>query len=202
MQGFSSSCTSQLHKKFLIAAGLGKDEGSNHTEKKDWRFLKGCWRRRQSKENGILQEREREKPGELDQEQAFVQLRYRTIETPLALTTSPERQGLRSRFWWQTTNEPSSLNKATHHPSNCWEGTSLQGRKRCTLTVRSNNHLCCCVEPGMVRILKTLGFCKKDGRNGNRDLANGCFTCDLYSAKWYIALNAFDEMSQSRTSRL
>lgn len=54
----------------------------------------------------------------------------------------------------------------------------------------------------MVRIPKILGFCKKDGRNGDRDMANGCFACDLCSAKWYIALNSFDEMSQSGSSRL
>lgn len=35
MQGFSSSCTSPLHKKFLIAAGLGKDEEGQHAMKKD-----------------------------------------------------------------------------------------------------------------------------------------------------------------------
>lgn len=33
MQGFFSSCTSQLHKKFLIAAGLAKGEEVNATEK-------------------------------------------------------------------------------------------------------------------------------------------------------------------------
>lgn len=33
MQGFFSSCTSQLHKKLLIAAGLAKGEEVNATEK-------------------------------------------------------------------------------------------------------------------------------------------------------------------------
>lgn len=30
-------------------------------------------------------------------------------------------------------------------------------------------------------------FCKKNGTNGDRDLANSCFSWDLYSAKWLIA---------------
>jgi len=48
MQDFSSSCTSQLHKKLLTAAGLSKDEAGNHIETKNWKFLRGCWRRGQS----------------------------------------------------------------------------------------------------------------------------------------------------------
>lgn len=39
-----------------------------------------------------------------------------------------------------------------------------------------------------LRYQKPEPFCKKDGTNGDRDLANSCFSCDLYSAKWLIAL--------------
>lgn len=81
-----------MHKKFLIAAGLAKGEEVNATEKNI--LIEGSGGA--AGEGGSLRKMalykrwEGEKPGVSDQEQAFVQLRYGAMETPLALTISPE----------------------------------------------------------------------------------------------------------------
>lgn len=113
----------------------------------------------------------REKLKELHQEQDFVQLRH---------------GGFDDRLW--RTNELGSFNRGADHLSNCWEGTSLQRKKGSTLAVRCVHHLCCYLEPATAGIPKPWTFLQERWSKWGQRSATSCFSCDLYSAKWLIAL--------------